>query len=406
MRLLPTTTFQILKLLGKSASVSSILIPINGHIKRKIKMKYLEISNTEDLKRLLLSDTINIEFTAFQSIDFKSYETIVLKKNFKECIFLGCELTEKLKNELGKDNYLFPDLKVPYNIYQNRLYTKNDLYGGFVIGKPESYDKTFDKLVYDHFIKTGKEAESIFENLARRLHDHAITDALYDFLSNYEEKKVVAVMGGHGLARNTNDYKKIARLSKILTENGYLMTTGGGPGAMEAAHVGAWFAGKKNEELEEAFSILDNAPTYKHQLWIDTALRVIEKYPENDYESLGIPTWLYGHEPPTPFASKIAKYFANSVREDGLITVAKGGIIFSPGSAGTVQEIFQEVTQNHYLIFGYSSPMIFMNVEYWTNTIPVYTFLEEMSQKNIFKNLILFASDSIDDIKNQVERFK
>ena len=54
-------------------------------------------------------------------------------------------------------------------------------------------------MVYQHYIEQGKEASSIKETLARRLHDHSITDTLYDFLENYEEKKIVAIMGGHGL---------------------------------------------------------------------------------------------------------------------------------------------------------------------------------------------------------------
>ncbi len=120
---------------------------------------------------------------------------------------------------------------------------------------------------------------------------------------------------------------------------------------------------------------------------------------------MGIPTWLYGHEPPTPFATKIAKYFANSVREDGLLTIAKGGIIFSPGSAGTIQEVFQEVTQNHYLSFGYASPMIFMNTEFWTNETPIYTYLQELIKTSQLKNLILSISDSIEEIKAELDKF-
>jgi predicted Rossmann-fold nucleotide-binding protein len=64
---------------------------------------------------------------------------------------------------------------------------------------------------------------------------------------------------------------------------------------------------------------------------------------------------------PTPFATHIAKYFANSVREEGLLAIAKGGVIFTPGSAGTMQEIFQDLAQNHYQSFGVSSPMVFMD---------------------------------------------
>ena len=50
--------------------------------------------------------------------------------------------------------------------------------------------------------------------------------------------------------------------------------------------------------------------------------------------SLGIPTWFYGHEPPNAFSSAIAKYFRNAIREDVLLQVCRGGIVFLPGSAG------------------------------------------------------------------------
>ena len=88
-------------------------------------------------------------------------------------------------------------------------------------------------------------------------------------------------------------------------------------------------------------------------------MQVRERFPQDRYESVGIPTWLYGHEPATPLATRITKYFDNSIREDGILTLAKGGIIYTPGSAGTLQEIFQDAVQNHYLSFGYASPMVF-----------------------------------------------
>lgn len=368
-------------------------------------MKYKEIQSQKELIELINSSSGIIEFTAFQSINFNDTTLNLDEIQFKECVFLGCEMNDSFKKKIEDANYIFPSLNVPYNIYQNDLYGKDDLYGGYIIGSPKTYEHTFDKIVYDHFLNTGKEADSILETLARRLHDHSITDALYDFLDRYDEKKLVAIMGGHGLARNTDDYKMVARLSKELAEDDYLMISGGGPGAMEATHLGAWFAGRSSEDLEEAFPILDTAPTYKDKLWLDTAMQVIAKFPRGDYESLGVPTWLYGHEPPTPFATNIAKYFANSVREDGLLTIAKGGVIFSPGSAGTIQEIFQEVTQNHYLSFGYSSPMIFLNKTYWMEDRPVYPFLKDMSEQDKLKNLILSICDTIDEIKTELKKF-
>ena len=65
-------------------------------------------------------------------------------------------------------------------------------------------------------------------------------------------------------------------------------------------------------------------------------------------QSLSIPTWHYGHEPTSPFATHIAKLFQNSIREDGLLTIARQGIVFTRGSAGTLQEVFQDAQQNFY----------------------------------------------------------
>ena len=42
-------------------------------------------------------------------------------------------------------------------------------------------------------------------------------------------------------------------------------------------------------------------------------------------ESLGVPTWVYVDEPTTGFATHIAKYFTNSIREDGLLAIARSG---------------------------------------------------------------------------------
>lgn len=369
-------------------------------------MKYAEIETQKELKHLFHKSGDIIDKVAFQDVDLTEFEEDVFRFYFSNCIFLGCKINDRIKQHIEDENYIFPKLDVPYNIYPNRLYDKDDLYGKYELGNPASYEQTFDKIVYNHFVETGKEADSIKETLARRLHDHSITDALYNFLKKYDEKKIVAIMGGHSLARNTPDYKMVARLSKELTENGYLMTSGGGPGAMEATHVGAWFANKSKTELEEAFSVIDNAPIYKDKLWMETAMQVIDKFPNTkQYESLGIPTWLYGHEPPTPFATKIAKYFANSVREDGLLTIAKGGIIFSPGSAGTIQEIFQEITQNHYLSFGYSSPMIFLNKRFWTEETPVYNYIKDLVARGKLKNLILSVHDTTDSVKKELKKF-
>ena len=368
-------------------------------------MTYKEVENQEELITLLKSNKVLIKY-AFQNLDFSQLNYDLSKLTFNECLFLGCNLPSSLLQHCYLNNYIFPELNMPYNSYINHLYTKELLYDKYNLGSPESYTKCLDFKIYDHFIKTGKEANDIKETLARRLHDHSITDALYDFLDTFPDDKKVAIMGGHSLSRASQTYLNVALISKELTERGYLMISGGGPGAMEATHVGAWFAGKPTEDLQIAIEILITAPSYKDQLWLDTAIKVIETFPNPKYESLGIPTWLYGHEPPTPFATKIAKYFANSVREDGLLAIAKGGIIFTPGSAGTIQEIFQDATQNHYLSFDVSSPMIFLDKKYWTIERPIYTILEQMNNENKYNNLLLSITDNNNEVINKIEQFK
>lgn len=368
-------------------------------------MKHIEIESQEALQSIA-QESANISYKAFQSIDFSVGLEYVKGKTFSNCLFLGCIIPDSIKSNIQENCLIFPKINVPYNSYTNKLYTNDSLIGEkYQLGHPETYEHTVDKVIYNHYLKTGKEAQNIQETLARRLHDHAITDALHDFIKQYDERKVVAIMGGHNILRSDENYLAITQISKQLTEAGYFMISGGGPGAMEATHVGAWMAGKSEQDLLTVIAILSQAPSYKDTHWLDKAFESLALFPNSDYDSLGIPTWLYGHEPPTPFASKIAKYFANSVREDILLTIAKGGIVFSPGSAGTIQEIFQDATQNHYLSFGYASPMIFLNTKYWTDDKPVYTLLKKMADEDKYRNMLLSCCDTTCEVIREINKF-
>jgi len=366
-------------------------------------LHYTEIETENELRELLASKTY-IEQCAFQNLDL-SVVPVNGDVQFNDCIFMGCALPEKLYDQYCTECHVFPQMEVPFNMFPAKLYTTEDLYNDYEVGNPESYKTCLDNLVYSHYIEQGKEANSIKETLARRLHDHSITDALYGFLEAYKSTQIVAIMGGHSLKRSDVMFTTVARLSKQLTEAGYLMISGGGPGAMEATHVGAWFAGRQEQEMIDAIALLSQAPGFEDALWLDKAFEVQLLYPRLAFESVGIPTWLYGHEPPTPFASKIAKYFANSVREDGLLAIAKGGVIFSPGSAGTIQEIFQDATQNHYLSFGIASPMVFLDSHYWTVERPVYPLLKTLADQGKYKNMLLSLFDHEQDIVSEIRRF-
>ena len=184
------------------------------------------------------------------------------------------------------------------------------------------------------------------------------------------------------------------------------MISGGGPGAMEATHLGAWMAGRNELEFQDALHILATAPMYTDEGWLETAWRVHDRFPQKEFQSLGIPTWLYGHEPSTPLATHIAKYFENSIREDGILSIAKGGILYTPGSAGTLQEVFQEAVQNHYLTLGYSSPMFFLGTEFWTKEVPIWPLMMDLTERGIYKNLILTLTDKKEDVERVLREAK
>ncbi len=367
-----------------------------------------EIETLKKLDELLESDEKIISNCAFQNLNLIDREETLKQKKFTNSIFMGCDISNEFTKELidGK-NLLFPPMDVPFETYPAKLYTKDTIYNGFNRDNPKSYNNTYDKITYDHYVKTGRYSpESIYESLARRLHDHSITDALMDILDNVAEKKVVAIMGGHGLSRKSSDYLKVVQIAKELSEKDFFLLSGGGPGAMEATHLGSWFEGYSLSEMKKGVELLAEAPMFNDELWLSKAFEVIEKFPKlSDKENdIGIPTWLYGHEPPTPFATKIAKYFANSVREEGLLALAKGGIIYTPGSAGTIQEIFQDATQNHYNSYGIISPMIFYNKTFWTEEKPVFPLLEKLATGFDYKNL-LSISDDVDEIVNTLVEF-
>lgn len=295
---------------------------------------------------------------------------------------------------------------VPFDVNRKALYDARSLYRGYQPGHEETFASCYDTQVYRHFMSTGKQTALDEESLARALHDHGINTALGDFFTDHDPHLCLGIMGGHAMLRTDAMYRQIALLSKQLTELGFIMISGGGPGAMEATHLGAWMADREQQELDDALQTMAVAPGFKDAGWLDTAFKVMEKYPQTTYASVGIPTWLYGHEPATPFATHIAKYFENSIRENNILTLPYGGIIYTPGSAGTMQEIFQDAVQNHYLSFGTSSPMVFLGSHFWTQEMPVYPLLKSLMESGKYKNLRLTLTDDNDTIVTELLKFR
>ena len=365
--------------------------------------QYIEIENYDALQPLLYPGAV-LEHYAFQNIDFGRN---AVQCRFRDCIFFGCSMPDVMRAELAPDCCVLPKLPSPFNPFPAHLYTPAELYAGYDYRNPATFAQCYDTRIYTHYISQGKQATDVAETLARSLHDHSVSDALHDMLALYDERSVVAIMGGHSLLRTDETYRKVVLIGKHLAEQGCLLVTGGGPGAMEAAHLGAWLAGRHDSVVDEAIAMLSHAPSYKDCDWLPSAFALMDKLPRvSDCSSIGIPTWFYGHEPATPFATHIAKYFDNSIREDGLLAIAKGGVIYSPGSAGTMQEIFQDAAQNHYLTCGYASPMVFLGTEYWTEGFPVYSLLQNLHENGCYKNLLLSLTDEPDEAVQSIMAFK
>lgn len=255
-------------------------------------------------------------------------------------------------------------------------------------------DNSIDLKIYKHFSK-NKFRPSVTEALWERIHDHAMDDALRDLLqydsNGMTRKKCVGFMGGHSTRRDDLYFSKTAFTAKLLAEKGYFVVSGGGPGIMEATNLGAYFAGRPDKALSDAIKILTKAPHYSDKKFHTQSIKVLEKYP-NGKPSLAIPTWFYGHEPSNLFASYIAKYFSNSIREDTLLAISLYGIVCAPGSAGTTQEIFMDATQNHYGTFNHFSPMVFLGKQRYEIDTMIYPVLKQLSYGKEYHDL-LFLSD-------------
>ena len=336
-----------------------------------------EIESLTDLDAVLASGQ-PLSGLRLQDLDLTAYEQrLIARTDVEGLVVLGGRLSPQLAAHLGAHRALvFPsDPHAPVDPYRSRLYSPEELYAGLADG---GYASTPDFLAYE-WLQDGRHRHDALVTLLRAIHDDSITDALDEFTAN---RPVAGVMGGHALGRGTAPYAAAARLGRRLAEAGLVVATGGGPGAMEAANLGALAA--DDASLAEALEELAAVPAFRPSVdeWAALALEVRARLPVSDRpRSLGIPTWFYGHEPPNVFCDGIGKYFSNAVREDGLLARATAGLVVLEGAAGTVQEIFQAVTPLFYAAPGAQlPPLVLVGEEYWTNTVPAWAMVRTLGR--------------------------
>lgn len=369
----------------------------------------IEIHSLGELNRHLEREK-SLEGLAIQGLDLRdpAMELRLTSLTALGAFFLGCALSQKTEAHIRKTGgTIFPDFRgLPFNAYRSSLYSVAELMEGYERGCRESLSETVDGKIYDYFQKfrSSHEPVPIIPALSFRIHDHAIDNAVHALLypKDSEPLKVVAVMGGHKMARDDDAFLKVSQIAFRLSQAGYFVASGGGPGAMEATNLGAYFSAVSESTLESVVNSLADQPLYQNEHYIEKAYEVIDLYPKGE-QSLAIPTWFYGHEPTNLFASHVAKYFANSLREDGMLALAQYGVIYAPGSAGTIQEVFMDAAQNRYKSYGVISPMVFLGTRHWTNTKPVYPLLKSLAEGREYEKFVTIT-DEPDEVLQFIQK--
>ncbi|GHA02879.1 LOG family protein [Streptomyces echinoruber] len=335
-----------------------------------------------------------------QSVDLTGRTEALLAADTTGAVFLGCPMAPEAAARIrARGALVFPPVPdLPFDPYRGFVYTPQELYDG--LDTAGGYEATPDARAYAWFRRTQADGD-VFSSMLRALHDDAVCDALDELLAG---ARVVGVMGGHAMARGTEEYAGAARLGRELARAGFTVATGGGPGAMEAANLGAYAAPFDERMLGEALQLLAKAPSFAPSVtdWARAAFEVRDRWPGGG-SSVGLPTWFYGHEPPNAFAAHIAKYFANAVREDGLLARCTAGVVFLPGAAGTVQEIFDNATPNYYSSRGEPTPMVLVDRAHWTERLPAWPLLTALARGREMEGRIALV-DRIEEAPEALKR--
>ena len=357
----------------------------------------LEVQDLDSFDRLVGAGAVDMHGWHAQSLDLRGRTDALQRLHVEGAIFLGCTFDDGVEDLLRRRGALiFPRLEtVPFNPYRAALYSPGELYAGLP-GAP--YEALPDARIYQWSIQPGMR-HRLDATLASALHDHAIGDALGDAIRTgpFQGRAMVGVMGGHAAQRGSSGFAQAAQLGRLLARDGHVVATGGGPGAMEAANLGAYLSEADDDGLQAALDLLASVPGFRPSVsaWARAAAAVVERFPGGT-PSLGIPTWFYGHEPPNYFATHLAQYFANAIREAILLELCTGGIVFLPGAAGTVQEIFQDACENYYGAREKVTPMVLVGRHHWERQYPAWPMLQSLAAGRPMEDRI-FLVDTVEE---------
>ncbi|MGA8986618.1 LOG family protein [Aeromicrobium sp.] len=359
---------------------------------KRTRGRVVHVESLADFDQRIRAGTGSMRGWRLRRLDLTDRGRELTAASVRGATFLGCTFApgDAARVE-GDGGLVLPDINdSPVDVYRFELYTADELYDD------RDYPQSLDARAYA-WSERSPDPES---RLAQSLHDHAIHSALAEWV---RDRHLVGVMGGHSVQRGEPSYAEAALLGHALGQQ-HVVATGGGPGSMEAANLGGSLSQQPRAALDDAAARLSAVPSYHPSVgaWAQSAMEVRDRYAD-PADSLGIPTWHYGHEPPNVFATAIAKYFGNPNREAVLLEVCDAGILFLPGAGGTVQEIFQDACENYYADESSVAPMVLVGLEYWTETLPAWPLLRSLARGRAMEGHVHLV-DALDEAVDLVNR--
>ena len=185
----------------------------------------------------------------------------------------------------------------------------------------------------------------------------------FNFLN--QQEKTVSFFGSARIKPSHKYYKEAVQLSKKLSERGYTIITGGGPGIMEAGNKGAYLSKGKSYGMD---------------------IDLPEEQITNKYVKKSI---------------SFKYFFVRKV----MLTFAAEAYIFFPGGFGTLDEFFEIITLIQTKKIR-KIPIVLLHKSYWE---PILNYIEkDLYQKNKFISKedlkIYYLADSAEEALNYLEK--
>lgn len=241
---------------------------------RYTRGQVVEVDTLESFDRRVAGGATSMSGWHLRALDLTGRSADLARCAVAGALFLGCTFADGDESHVRqRGGVVFPEVPgVPVHIYRTTLYAPRDLYDS------DTFADSLDARAY----AWSRQPPDLHVTLAQALHDHAIDDALTKWIDSQSAagRRLVGVMGSHSVQRGEPEYVDAARLGHLLGTS-HVLATGGGPGAMKAANLGAFLSGAPTAALDDSLSQLAGVASYQPDIgaWAGAACDVIDRFP-------------------------------------------------------------------------------------------------------------------------------